>query len=325
MTTAPFTSEPHTLYPHLREMLSPDFAHLSDAELESAFESAFGEGVTPAEYEEFFGGLGRALGSAARDVGRFAQRAAPVAGSVFSGAAQGALAGSALGPWGALGGAIVGGVGSGLSKHGPRGARGVGQAMGGVVNTAGTLTGRGGMAGGAMGTLGNLLGGGGRGGGAAGTLMSILSRPETRRALRALAGGQNRAIPLGAGGTSVPASAFAGLLGALGREAEAETFSGSGESLDIPPAYLMNGAGQFVVDPSDPDGRAARLLQMLRASPPMLRQRPTPYMETQDGDDDEGEAYDDSDVFDGDEVHDDSEALDFELWELNGAHPVWGG
>ncbi|GGL77686.1 hypothetical protein GCM10010840_14490 [Deinococcus aerolatus] len=319
MTTAPFTGEPHTFYPHLREMLSPDFAHLSDAELESAFESAFGEGVTPAEYEEFFGGLGRALSGAARDVGRFAQRAAPVAGSVLSGAAQGAMAGSALGPWGALGGAIAGGVGSGLARHGPRGARGVGQAISGVVNTAGTLTGRGGMASGAMGALSGLLGGGGRGGGAAGALMGLLGRPETRQALQALAGGQNRAIPLGAGGTPVPASAFAGLLGALGREAEAETSWGSGESLDSPPAYLMNSAGQFVVDPNDPDGRAARLLQMLQASPPMLRQRPAPYMEMQDG------AYGEDEAYDEDEAYADSEALDFELWELDEAHPVWGG
>ncbi|GGO30521.1 hypothetical protein [Deinococcus humi] len=317
MTTAPFTGEPQTFYPHLREMLSPSFAHLSDAELESAFESAFGEGVTPAEYEEFFGGLGRALSGAARDVGRFAQRAAPIAGSVLSGAAQGALAGSALGPWGALGGAIAGGVGSGLAQHGPRGARGVGQAISGVVNTAGTLTGRGGMAGGAMGALSSLLGSGGRGSGAASTLMNVLSRPETQRALQALMGGQNRAIPLGVGRTPVPASAFAGLLGALGREAEAEISWGSGESLDSPPAYLMNSAGQFVVDPNDPDGRAARLLQMLRASPPMLRQRPAPFMEAQD------EAYDEA--FDEDEAYDDSEALDFELWEFDEAHPVWGG
>lgn len=304
---------PVTLYPHLRETLSPDFAHLSDAELELAFESAFGEGVTPAEYEEFFGPLGRALGSAARDVGRFAHRAAPVAGSVLSGAAQGALTGSALGPWGALGGAIAGGVGSGLARHGPRGARGVGQAISGVVNTAGALTGRGGMAGG-MGALSGLLGGGGRGGGAASALMSVLGRPETLRAVQSLAGGQNRAIPLGAGGTPVPASAFAGLLGALGREAEAETSSFSGESLDSPPAYLLNGAGQFVVDPNDPDGRAARLLQMLQASPPMLR-RPAPFMEAQD------EAYDEA--FDEDEAYDDAGDLDFEVWELDESHPVW--
>lgn len=308
MTYAQVGNGPGTLYPHLREMLSPQYAHLSDAELESAFESAFGEGVTPAEYEEFFGGLGKSLSSVGRDIGRFAQQAAPVAGSVLSGAAQGALTGSALGPWGALGGAIAGGVGSGLAQHGPRGARGVGQAISGVMGAAGTLTGRGAAAGGAMNALSGLLGGGR--GGAAGQLMGLLGRPETLRAIQSLAGGQNRAIPVGAGGTPVPASAFAGLLGALGREAEAETGSFSGEAVDSPPAYLMNSAGQFVVDPGDPDQRAARLLQMLQAAPPMLR-RPLP------------EALDEGEAFEDEEAYYDTE--DYEVWEADEASPVWGG
>src|SRR5215831_627207 len=96
-----------TYYPNLREVLDPRFAGLSDSDLESAFEAAFGDSVTLAEYEEFFGGLGKAF----KDVGRFAQQAAPTLATAGQGALQGAAAGSALGPWGALGGALIGGTG----------------------------------------------------------------------------------------------------------------------------------------------------------------------------------------------------------------------
>ncbi len=239
------TASPPTLYSNLRLSLSPQFAHLSDSDLEAAFESAFGEGVSPAEYEEFFGGLGRAISGVASDVGRFAQRAAPVVASVGSGALQGAMAGSALGPWGALGGAIAGGVGSGLAQHGSGAARQVGQVMGGVLNTAGALTGRGAAAGGAGGLLGSLLGRGGAGalgGGAAGQLLGLLQRPETLNALRALAGGSGRSIPVGGSGVNVPAGNLLGLLGALTREAEAEsvTFGENepGAAIDWQPAQL---------------------------------------------------------------------------------------
>ena len=38
-------AENGTYYPQLREVLDPRYAALSDAQLEDAFESAFGEGV----------------------------------------------------------------------------------------------------------------------------------------------------------------------------------------------------------------------------------------------------------------------------------------
>lgn len=311
MTHAQTMFGPTTLYPNVRAMLSPGFAHLSDAELESAFESAFGEGVSPAEYEEFFGGLGRALGSVGRDLGRFAGQAAPVVASALPGVIQGATTGAALGPWGALGGAIAGGVGSALSRHGRGPARDVGNVLGGVVNTAGALTGRG-AAGGA---LAGLLGG--AGGGAAGQLLGLLRRPETLQAVQSLAGGSNRAVPVGGRGTPVPASAFAGLLGALAREAEAEQLPG--EALSEPPAYLMNASGQFVVDPSDPDGRAARLLQMLQAAPPPPR-RVRPVLEAYDEADESGE-FDEAEE---DEFYFAAEDLGPDLFELGEPDPGWG-
>lgn len=238
-----------TFYPYLREVLDERFAGLPDDQLEAVFEDAFGEGITPAEYEEFFGGLSKAL-----------SKAAPVLSSVAQGALKGGAAGSAIGPWGTLGGALVGGVGQALQQHTRGPARDVGGALSGVVNTAGMLTGRGGAAQGLSGLLGLLSQG--RGGPATNALRGILARPETGQALGALFSGSNPAIPVGPGSTPVPASAFAGLLGALAREAEAEASWDDSEAL---PGYLADSAGQLVVDPDNPDQRAARLLQLLAA------------------------------------------------------------
>lgn len=251
-----------TFYPHLREVLDDRFAALPDDQLEAAFEAAFGEGITPAEYEEFFGGLAKAFGGAVKDVGRFAQQAAPVLASGAQGALQGAAAGSVAGPWGALGGALLGGVGSALQSHGRGAARDVGSAISGVVNTAGMLTGRGGAAQAGAGMLGSLLGQ--RGGPALSALRGVLGRPEMAQALSALFAGRNPAIPVGAGRTPVPANAFAGLLSALAREAEAEAESvfGDADTLTVP-TYLTDSTGQLVVDPNNAEHRAGRLLQLL--------------------------------------------------------------
>ena len=238
-----------TFYPYLREALDDRFAALPDDQLEAMFEDAFGEGITPAEYEEFFGGLSKAFA-----------KAAPVLSSVAQGAVKGGTAGSVAGPWGALGGAVLGGVGQALQQHTRGPARNVGGALSGVVNTAGMLTGRGAATQGVSGLLG-MLGQGG-GGPATNALRGILGRPETGQALAALFGGHNPAIPVGATNAAVPASAFAGLLGALAREAEAEAEAVWADT-DAVPGFLADSAGQLVVDPSDPEQRAARLLQLL--------------------------------------------------------------
>lgn len=255
------TTMPDTFYPHLREVLDERFAALPDSAIESSFAEAFGEGVTPAEYEEFFSGLGRAFNSAL-----------PVLTSIGQGALSGAAAGSIAGPWGALGGALLGGAGGGLSHaKGPAGD--VGRGLGGVVNLAGSLTGRGGFAQGAAGLAGML--GGGRpgaaspaaGGSAASVLGALLSRPETIQALRGLLAGRNPTVPIGSSGTAAPASAFAGLLGALSREteAEAEAYQDAGRP-GVVHGYLLDATGRPVVDPGDADLRAARLLALLALS-----------------------------------------------------------
>ncbi|WP_327257113.1 hypothetical protein [Streptomyces sp. NBC_01244] len=210
-----------TYYPHLREVLDPRYAGLSDGELEEAFSEAFGESVTLAEYEEFFKGFGRTLAKAAKSVGKIASAVGP-------GLLQGAAAGSALGPFGALGGALLGATGSALKRYGGRGGREIGGLLGGALNTAGALTGRGAL------TSGLLSLAGGRGGPASSTLTALLGRPEMAQALAALRGGRNPSIPVGRGQVPVSAHTFAGLLGTLAKEAEAEwaTDTESDESTD---------------------------------------------------------------------------------------------
>lgn len=241
-----------TFYPHLREVLDERFATLSDDELEALFAEALGEGITPAEYEEFFGGL-------AKGIGRFAKRAAPVVAPIAQGALQGATTGSVAGPWGALAGGLAGGVGSALQRHGRGPARNVGNVLGSVVGAAGALGGRGAAVKGVSGVLG-ALGQSGAGQPAINALRGVLGRPETGAALRALIAGRNPAIPVGRSQVPVPANAFAGLLGALAREAEAE--AEGRESLMLP-AYLLDTDGQPVVDPTVPEERAAQLLHLL--------------------------------------------------------------
>lgn len=264
-----------TFYPHLRAALDERYAALDDAAIESAFTEAFGEGITPAEYESFFSGLGKALNSVA-----------PVLKTVGQGALSGASSGMALGPYGALAGALAGAGGAALKNYGPKQLRGVGSAISGVVNTAGALTGGGGAAGQGLSALSGLLG---RGGGpATSALRGVLQRPETAAALASLFAGRNTALPVGAAGTPVPASAFAGLLGSLAREAEAE-FADAFD--DGAPGYLADSFGRLVVDPGASEQRAARLLQLLAE---------TPDEGWDDSDERDDDAYDDAydDAFD---------------------------
>jgi hypothetical protein len=119
--------------------------------------------------------------------------------------------------------------------------------------------------------------------------MRLLGRPETAQALGALAGGQNPAVPAGPAGTPVPANAFAGLMSALAREAEAEAL-GWEEPVGVP-AYLVGPSGQLLADPGSPDQRSGRLLQLLAAP---AREQDEAY----DGYDDDFEEYEEFEGFD---------------------------
>src|SRR4029077_3474545 len=90
---------------------------------------------------------------------------------------------------------------------------------------------------------------------------NVLRRPEISAALDALLAGRNTAIPVGSSNTPVPATEFAGLLAnLLGSLAKQPEVPGSGSF----PGYLLDPSGQLAVDdPSDPDKRAGRLLELL--------------------------------------------------------------
>lgn len=212
-------------YPHLRNLLAPEYATLPAEDIEALVEDTMGESAEryEAELEEIFGSI-------ARTVGQVARRAAPAIATVGGGALQGALAGAPLGLPGIIAGAAVGGTGAGLSRYGKGAARNVGGALSGVTGLAGQFSGTGragaaiapvisglargntrGAAGAAVNALGGLLGGraggaanalaGLRGGSAAnalgalsslfggntaiGQLVSLLQRPEARQALEA--------------------------------------------------------------------------------------------------------------------------------------------
>lgn len=240
-----------TYYPYLRDALDDRYSSLTDAELDEAFGDAFGDGVSAAEYEEFFNALGKAL-----------KKAGPTLAAFGKGALSGAAAGSALGPFGALGGALVGGAGGALAKQRKGPLRDIGRVASGVVGAAGQLM---------------------PAGAAANAFQSILRRPETANALTAVLSGRNAPIPLGSSGISVPANAFAGLLGSLARE-----------SVDSEPEWAD------ADESTEPDIGQAQLLQLLAAIPP----------ESDDGEfgdefeefeADYDEALDNDDAFDSDE------------------------
>jgi hypothetical protein len=247
-------TETETYYPSLRDALDERFSSLTDSELDEAFGAAFGEGVSAAEYEEFFNSLGKAL-----------KKAAPTLAAFGKGALSGAAAGSALGPFGALGGALIGGTGGALAKSGRGPLRDIGRVASGAVGTAGQLL---------------------PGGAAANVFHTILQRPETAKALSAVLSGRNVPVPLGASGISVPANAFAGLLGSLARE-----------SVESEPEWADSD------EATDPDIGQAQLLQLLAAIPP----------ESDDGEfgdefeDDYDDALDNDDAVDLDDAFDSDE------------------
>ena len=157
-----------TDYPLVRQNLAPEFAELSDEQIDALVEHFYGEGFTGEDLEGFFDSIKRGLGSVAGAVGDFAQKAAPVVMKTLPGIAQGAMAGSALGPYGMLAGAIAGGAGSALSQSKNPTLRGIGRGLGSATQLASSIRG-----GGAAGGIGGLLKGGlsqlgGRGGAAGG-------------------------------------------------------------------------------------------------------------------------------------------------------------
>jgi hypothetical protein len=187
-------------YPHLAGVLGPDFATLSNRDIEAWMDGEYGEGSAE-HYEQYlegiFGSIGKAFKAAAKDVGKFATKAAPVIAQVGGGALQGAMSGAALGPIGMIGGAAVGGTAAGLSKYGKGTAKGIGGVLQGVTGVAGQFS-----------PLGRI-------GSAAGSAISGLASGKGLKGVAGAAlGAVGSMIPGGAGGQAL--SAVTGLLGGKG-------------------------------------------------------------------------------------------------------------
>jgi len=233
-----------TEYDNLRDNLSSNFAHLSDAQLEALLAR---NGMDAEAMEGFFDSLKSFASTAGQAVLSAAPSILPIAGTVV-GTAFGGPVGAQLG--GALGSLAGKAVGSATGQPAAAGGGGIGGILSGVA--------------------GSLLGGAGGGGGsAASQLLQTITKPETMQALGSMAMGALGKPNVQVGGASVPVGAFGTLLKALIGQAELEYSEAlSAAEGDGTPSYMKDFSGQPVADPAVPLNRAAALYQLLQAAPP---------------------------------------------------------
>jgi hypothetical protein len=98
--------------------------------------------------------------------------------------------------------------------------------------------------------------------------MQLLARPETQRALMSMLLGPAGRKTVPVGNTPVPVGAFANAANVLSGAAVGEYAERVAIESDAMPAYLANFAGEAAVDPSIPEARAARLLELLAENEP---------------------------------------------------------
>ena len=220
-------------YPTLREALSPEYAELAPEQIESLVESMYPD-VSAEDLESFFSSLKKV----GRSVGRIAKRALP-------GVIQGATTGAALGPWGALAGGIAGGALSAATRGRGRatGGRRVSRPGAPGARASGPVPGRA--------ALSQLAGSP-----AATQLLRTLGRPEVNQALMALAMGGAGRGNVKIGNVSVPTGAITSTLRRLLERAETELHESRAGEATGTPLYLLDEAGEFLVDPTDEDQRA---------------------------------------------------------------------
>jgi hypothetical protein len=214
-------------FPAVRSVLAPELQDLAPHEIEGLLASM----GLDAEDMEF--NLGKAFSSIGKAAAGLAPSILPVAGGVLGtvvGGPLGGMVGSQLGNL--AGGAVAGAV----PRPGPRRTpRPTGRPRVAPPRP------------------------GGRAGGPAQALLSVLDRPELRQAVSALALGPAGAQQVPVGGTAVPPAAFANLLTSLGSRILGEQ---SGED-DAIPEYLLDDVGNLAVDPTVPEQRCERLLELL--------------------------------------------------------------
>lgn len=252
-------------YPAIREVLSDAYADAAPETIEQLVETTY-PGLAAEDLESFFSTLSRA----GQAVGQVAKRALP-------GVVQGATAGAALGPWGALAGGIAGGALSAATSGGAR--RAPRRAAPPRRPTAPAAPPRAASA------------------PAATQLLRTLSRPEVSQSLRSLAMGGAGRRNVNVGGQSVPIGAITNLLGQLLERVQAEMHGFSVGETSGTPAYLLDDAGEYVVDPTDPAQRADRVLELFARedaeAAESLRPVEVVYVEADDDAWDEDEEVDD--------------------------------
>ncbi len=233
-------------YQNLRNNINPQFAELSDEQLESVMERA---GANAEMMEGFFDDLGKFASSAGKAVLKAAPSILPVAGTIV-GTAFGGPIGAQLG--GSLGSLAGKAVGAATGQPSPGGGGG---GLGGLVS--------GGLGSLVSGGLGSLLGGSP----AAGQLLQTITKPETVQALSSMAMGAMGKPNVSVGGTQVPVSAFGNLLTTLLGKAQSEYAEAMASAEgDGTPGYMKDYSGQAVADPAVPLNRAVALYQLLQTA-----------------------------------------------------------
>ncbi|MCG8349689.1 MAG: hypothetical protein MI924_18140 [Chloroflexales bacterium] len=281
---------PYDPFAAIRDVLAFEYRDLSPQQLEWVLMEAFAE-AAPEDVENIW----RSLKKAGRSVGRTLSQAAP---GILQGAVQGASAGTAFGPYGtligALGGAALGGATSVQAQRQQRPtptptpgrvtpAVVPPQAPGRVTPAVVPVQRPPGAASAATVP-------------SAAQLLAALFQPQTLQALMAGAMGQAGASQVNVAGRPVPIAAFFNLLSTLaGRAAEEYNALGISDSRAVP-RYLMDAEGEYLVDPANPDERAAVLLGLLELAAQEAANEEDDY--------DDYDDYDDE-LFDEDDEDDD--------------------
>ncbi len=218
----------------IREYVSPEFANLSDAEIDDMLGEVFAE-MSAEEIEGFFKSLGRIARKAGRTLAKAAPSVLPVAGGAI-----GTLLG---GPVGTAIGAKLGGVAGGLIGRAaaPRRRRRRRRAVRGRRSAV--------PAGGSSATA---------------QLLSLLNNPALLQSLLSRVIGAPGRVEVVAGGEGIDID-FGSLMNALGelsseaaREAHEEGAANGGL-----PEYLLDEHGAPFEDISRPEARAELLLETL--------------------------------------------------------------
>lgn len=284
-------------YPTLREALSAEYADLPAEDIESLVESLYPD-VSAEDLEGFFSSLKKAV----RSVGKVAKRALP-------GVIQGATTGAAAGPWGAL----VGGIAGGALRAATAGRGGVARRVARAAAVGG-------------GPAARLLGRGAlrqlSGSPAAAQLLKTLGQPQVSQALMSMAMGGAGKGTVRIGNVPVPTGAITNALRRLLERAESEFHEQTAGESGGTPLYLLDDAGEFVVDPADDDARADLVIEMLGLADAAEALESSDFYD-EDIAENDGEAWgeDDNLEFDDDLSPEDEaellyEAVDFDAIEL---------